>query len=419
MSRTRLKELTGQSPILSFKEDSFWVIPDQYIGLEMELENYSEAQVRKYLKDGAPFWVQHNDGSLRNGTEFVLDQAMMGTTLRQAIDYFFTTFTKYEASPRTSIHVHLNMRQENETVEGLRNLIVLYYMYEDAFFQIADINRKWCSYCNPFEDTPPRILEVIMNEQMPMELMMGELRLSAQTNQNRYYGLNLNALNKFGTVEFRHFPLVHDQTRLVDWINLIMELKLAATTMADEGLYPWQVFTTPDEITKLLTYMPKFGGLLLSHSDAARAFTRMSNVRTLSIREVESRRGISPDHVVFKNFLDKSGVKAKTPATPKRKPPVERGQADTLGIFGRIEPQRDMFLSDADFERALEIWTQRRVMEVQVTAAPPRAQRPVTIRRQTPRVQPLRWANPFENDGDPVGQPVPTPFEDDDRDEDF
>lgn len=333
MGNTRLKEVTGQSPILSFKEDGFWIIPDQFIGLEIEIENYSDDQLYKHEKAGSPFWERHNDGSLRNGTEFVLSQAMMGTTLREAISYFFRTFTTYEATPRTSIHVHLNMRQENETIEGLRNLIILYYMYEDAFFAIADNNRKWCSYCNPFEDSPPRILEVLVNEELNSSTLAKELRSSAATNQNRYYGLNLNALNKFGTIEFRHFPLVHDETRLVDWVNLIMELKLAANTMAEEGLTVWQVFNSPDDIPKLKNYMPRFGELLLSSCDSARAFTRMANVRGLAVRETRRHGLVKEDQLAFATFLAEKRKTLKTKAPTARVNKKNLGAAPTVGDF--------------------------------------------------------------------------------------
>lgn len=320
MGNTKLNGLIRQAAFLSPVKDDFWPIPDQYMGVEIELEGQSRKEMNAHRERGAPFWAEHEDGSLRNGVEYTLNQAMMGNNLREAINYFYDNFTKFTASPRTSIHVHVNMRQDNETVEGLRNMVVLYYMYEDAFFRIADENRKWSSYCNAFEDNPPAMLEAIVNPDLDLVSLQETLHQSARTNVNRYYGLNLNALAKYGTIEFRHFPLVDTRERLIDWVKLIMELKLAANAMADAGVAPWDVFQTPDDIVKLTEYMPVYGGLLLGHVDVGRAFTRMVNVRNLGIRP-ERRHGEDIyTNPCFNRFLEvqKKQGKASKPVGKKQ-----------------------------------------------------------------------------------------------------
>lgn len=304
MGNTKLNSVIRQAAFLSPLRDDFWPIPDQYVGLEIELEGQDRKEVQAHRDRGYPFWAEHEDGSLRNGIEYVLNQAMMGTTLRDAVNYFYDNFTRFTASPRTSIHVHMNMRQDNETVEGLRNMVVLYYMYEDAFFQIADENRKWSSYCNAFEDNPPAILEAVVNQELGIRELQDVLHQSQRTNVNRYYGLNLNALAKYGTIEFRHFPLVDNRDRLVDWLKLLMELKLAANSMADAGMNVWDIFQTPDDVVKLLDYMPQFGTLLLGHVDAGRAFTRMVNVRSLAIARTSSRSKGIQTNPCFMAFLE-------------------------------------------------------------------------------------------------------------------
>lgn len=320
MGNIRLNNVIRQTAFITPVRDDFWPIPDQHVGVEIELEGQSRKEMNAHEDRGAPFWAAHEDGSLREGIEYTLNQPLMGTALREAINYFFDNFTKFTASPRTSIHVHMNMRQDNETVEGLRNMVVLYYMYEDAFFQIADENRKWSSYCNAFEDNPPALLEAVVDPTMSIEALQLTLAQSARTNVNRYYGLNLNALSKYGTIEFRHFPLVDNRERLIDWLKLIMELKLAANTMAETGLSPWDVFQTPDDVVKLAEYMPQFGNLLLGHVDAGRAFTRMVNVRNLAIKKTRGgQRGIDTNPCFTRFFENqKKQGKANKPAGKKK-----------------------------------------------------------------------------------------------------
>jgi hypothetical protein len=281
MSKTSLRRMFDKPALHVFQPDNFWPMPDQFIGVEIELEGQSKKDILVHNNNGAPFWVQHQDGSLRNGVEFVLSQPMMGSTLKEAIHYFFRTFKTYDDNPRTSIHVHINMLQDDESLEGLRNFLVLYYAFEDPFFQIADEARKWNGYCNPFEDDPPDILQAIMRHDDPKEVT--RYMRDGGNGGGRYYGLNLLALGRFGTLEFRHLPLVRDEQRLFDWIMLIMELKKAANRMADEALTPAQVFSSPFEFKKLPEYMPQFGEILLRYIDPQIAYIRMCNINALRL----------------------------------------------------------------------------------------------------------------------------------------
>lgn len=77
---------------------------------------------------------------------------------------------------------------------------------------------------------------------MPLSKLTGELRkvikafhpdyVKKEENISYYIGeftkycaLNIGALNKYGTLEFRHFPGAYDKTELLGWVNSIMALK--------------------------------------------------------------------------------------------------------------------------------------------------------------------------------------------------
>jgi hypothetical protein len=293
MGKTSLKALVNKPALMTHKEDSFWPIPDQFMGVEIEIEGYDADDLTRHIVNGEPYWAQHRDGSLRgrNAVELVLNQPMMGNNLKEAIHYYFRTFKTVTPSPRTSIHIHVNMLQDEESLEGLKNMVILYYMYEDAFFAIADENRKWNGYCNPFSDQPPDILKALMQHE-DINTVARVLRNSAEVNQNRYYGLNINALQRYGTLEFRHLPLITDESKLLDWMKMIMELKLAGSRMADEGVTPGQVFLCPDDLIKLQSYMPTYGKTLLQYVDQGTAFARMGNVTALRIRQHRRNKSV-------------------------------------------------------------------------------------------------------------------------------
>ena len=334
MKKTSLQGVLNRPALCVSKPDEFWPIPDQFVGVEIELEGQSNKEVAAHRNNGRPFWAEHEDGSLRGGIEYVLAQPTMGNTLREAIHYFFRNFKTFTESPRTSIHVHLNMLQENETIEGLKNMVVLYYMFENAFFTIADENRKWNGYCNPFEDNPPEVMATILG--VPdVEELRGSLAVSAGRNTNRYYGLNINSLQKYGTLEFRHLPLVRDEERLFSWIKLLMELKKAANIMADEGTSPEELFKTPDDLGLLEKYMPLFGHTLLGIVGTGEAFVRLSAVVTLGVREAR-RHGRVGNNKAFARFQK---VQMEEGRSVSQKPKRATSKKNLDAVFDEIVGQ--------------------------------------------------------------------------------
>lgn len=327
MKKTPLQSLLKHPPLRISSPDSFWPIPDQFVGIEIELENLSNKEMRFHRENGRPFWTEHEDGSLRNGIEYVLAQPMMGDSLKEAIHYFFRTFRNFEISPRTSIHVHMNMLQEEESIEGLKNMVVLYYMFENALFAIADENRKWNGYCNPFEDNPPAILHDLLRLDNVKDLARSIERSAAQNN-NRYYGLNINALHRYGTLEFRHLPLVHEEQRLFDWIKLIMEMKKAANRMADEDHTPATLFKTPDDLGLIEEYMPLYGKQLLSLVGTGESFVRLSAISGLACPYAPNLGGMvalnNPAFLRFQEAQVAAGRKASTTPKKRGKVRVER-----------------------------------------------------------------------------------------------
>ena len=318
MGKTALNKMINRSAFPSHKADDFWPIPDQIVGLEIELEGQPSRDYSKHVNNGSPYWTTHQDNSLRNGIEYVLSEPLMGSELRKAISYFFSTFKTYSTGPRTSIHVHLNMRQDNESLEGLKNMVILYAAYEEAFFRIADFNRKWCAYCNPFEDNPPQILIDVLRADNTSNLHHS-LEISAGRGTNRYYGLNLNALERFGTLEFRHFPLVHEEERLVDWVSLLMELKQAANTLADRDIHIADLIKEPDDVFKLREYLPRFWDLLNSYVTPAQAFIKLSNICGLALPIAQNASTVG-ENPAWRRFLDEQEKRGKkVDVTAKKK----------------------------------------------------------------------------------------------------
>lgn len=307
MKTTKLSSITGHRAFNIHKPSECWPIADQLVGVEIELEGYSREELRAHEDRGYPFWAVKEDGSLRRGIELALHEPLMGRQLMDAVDYFYASFTHMNPSPRTSIHVHINMRQDTDTVESLQNLTTLYYMWEDAFFRFADESRKWCSYCNPLEDNPPEFIVDLVQGANSRTLHNSLTRLASR-NTNRYYGFNAAALRRYGTIEFRHMPLTPDKQRLIQWMSMLMELKLAANTLTNEGVLVPDKIKGPQDTGIIRQLMPRFGDYFMEVVPPAEAYNRLS--RLLSFISPPAEVLLNPEHPVIARFTRKAGIQA-------------------------------------------------------------------------------------------------------------
>lgn len=340
MAKTRLTRLV-KAPIIVQERDEGWPIPDQFVGVEIEFENFSRRQLTALEQETPCFWEIRDDGSLRNGAEAVLTQATMGRQLTAALDQFYNRITQFDTGPRTSIHVHLNMRQDYDSLESLRNLVILYFMYEDAFFRIADENRKWCSYCNPFEDNAPSPLLALFRAQS-LDHLIDSINNTAH-NTNRYYGLNLYSLARYGTLEFRHFPCVKQKELVVSWIRLLMELKKAATLMAERELSVFDVIPNEASCAKLLEYMPEFGARLRELCPDHDAYRRLGMVAAYRAGTPTDYPRMGNKNKIFQKFLASKGFNTNE---PKKKKGLNYYVSAEVAQTGRLEAQEWLNMVD-------------------------------------------------------------------------
>ena len=177
----------------------------ELIGIEVEIENTNG--------NGGlnPVWQTHNDGSLRNnGMEFVT----LPIAAEHAPVALYNLFHQYLDSsccfsPRTSVHVHLNM--QDSAPEKVIDLVLMYVVYEKLFYRFTGRGRQKNIYCVPLIDT--NLLARFSNKRLE------------RNDWSKYTGLNLLPVREYGTIEFRHMHGTNDVKKLTTWINLITSLK--------------------------------------------------------------------------------------------------------------------------------------------------------------------------------------------------
>lgn len=187
--------------------------PSALVGIEIEVENIDSIVNTDY------YWQGKEDGSLRNhGAEF----ASIPLRVKQAefaLDFLnksLTEFNKPEFSNRTSVHIHLNVR--DMTWEQIKILVIIYAMYERHFFHQVGTRRESSIFCVPLYKTH-QLKHFMQNE-------VGSVKA-----WHKYNAINLGTIlgsdscQKFGTIEFRHLFGTMDTKFIVNWINQILCLR--------------------------------------------------------------------------------------------------------------------------------------------------------------------------------------------------
>ncbi len=202
-----ISEMYGVAP-----KNALCAAPGEFVaGAECEIE---AVRHKKY-----PNWNAVNDGSLRNeGLEYI-SVPMTGKDLVIAFDMLHRNldyFDKEKAySSRTSTHIHVNclMMSANQ----VKQLILLYALFEEFFFHLAKPERRDNIHCVALTDTH---LPHLYNR--PLEYLVDAW--------HKYTALNLKRLKDLGTVEFRHLHGTDDVEEFKVWVAVLENLwKLALT----------------------------------------------------------------------------------------------------------------------------------------------------------------------------------------------
>lgn len=206
------------------------------IGVEIETENAGYL-TETFLSSEDPrrqYWSDKDDGSLRGGgVEFVFNHPTGGSCAVDAIEFFHELceglphHQRPSMSVRTSVHVHLDMR-DTTSHQALR-LLALYSIFEKVIFKSFARERINGHFAIPFNDC----VNLTPSYHMLYQGWNEFLQWQDSPDVGRYSAVNLCALSRFGSLEFRHHGGTWDKERLLLWINLILSLKRASQREID------------------------------------------------------------------------------------------------------------------------------------------------------------------------------------------
>ena len=188
-------------------------------GVEVEMVGLADCPVLVY-------WDAKRDGSIRGAgaMELTFTTPLGGADIESALEElasFVSTQPRAGVNYSCSTHVHLDVR--DLTPQELARLIVCYLVFERGLYRLAGEGRYLSPFCAPLYSINNFVYDVASGA--------GEEWVSRAGNFGRYAGLNLAALERFGSLEFRHLEGTLDTQRIKEWINLAGSLK----TYAQQG----------------------------------------------------------------------------------------------------------------------------------------------------------------------------------------
>ena len=176
-------------------------------------------------------WRTERDGSLRGdfpscSSEYVMRQPVTAIRLDKAIDELIAhqKNAKFSFSFRTSVHVHINVQEYTE--DQLLAFIYACLILEEPLMNFCGETRKGNRFCLRMKDAEgyDRTLNALFQHGWTA---IRDLNGDAI----RYSAINIHALRKYGSVEFRGMRGNMDRAVLIPWCHTLLSIRNVATKL--------------------------------------------------------------------------------------------------------------------------------------------------------------------------------------------
>lgn len=209
------------------------LITDSEVGIEVEVEGltYNREYYQSYDNPVQSHWNVVRDGSLRGGNsaEFVFKEPMFGTDVIDALNVLYDSIGDIPFSTRTSVHVHLDVR--DMSYSQLLNLVIIYLLVEPILFSLVKQERVENPYCAPLRACGSYLSGI--RRCLSSSSSDGYFSSLGNSSGNKYTALNLLPMATQGSIEFRHKEGTTDISSITQWVNVILALKKYATSCGE------------------------------------------------------------------------------------------------------------------------------------------------------------------------------------------
>lgn len=192
------------------------------VGIEIECEGENISAVT------TSFWKTEQDGSLRGEyphqcAEFVLKKPILAAKVSDALDQLIglQAEARFEFSYRTSVHVHVNCL--DMSVDQILTFAYAYLIFEEPLLNFCGEGRKGNRFCLRLRDAENQLRPITWIIDSGFD---GVRQIEAD--RYRYAAMNLAALSKYGSIEFRAMRGNMDKDVLSTWVTALLELRAFA-----------------------------------------------------------------------------------------------------------------------------------------------------------------------------------------------
>ena len=203
-------------PIITLEGE--YVTGPVYVGIELEFSNVV------HYEHGLLWWSWHSDGSIRG--ERTGELVLCVPTHPRGLDRALAEYRECVAQHVTinescGVHVHVDVC--DLTFEELRGVLLLYSVLERTLYKYCGGSRENNNFCVPLGECGDRL-----------SWFRGGISIN---NDLRYCGLNIAAVRKFGSIEFRMHPGCTSPTRIGAWVGICARIKEFGRTCTPESIY--------------------------------------------------------------------------------------------------------------------------------------------------------------------------------------
>ena len=224
------------------------------VGIELEVEGVFPDSAY-----GMRFWTCKEEGSLRNGVEFVLKKPMTQLDLPLQELESVLKDSRVKKTIRCSTHIHVNVC--SLTLREVYQAAFAWFLLEELIVQTQGPLRMGNLFCLRMSDADA--LADLLRASILDKVYFHNF--SAQT--CKYAALNMNAVSRFGSLEFRFLrPL--DPAQIAVWADVLDRIvSVGSKTDTRELLAGLERestekflsrFFTPTQITMFCQHLPSF-----------------------------------------------------------------------------------------------------------------------------------------------------------------
>lgn len=270
-----------------------------YVGVEIEVEDAYHMYDRDYNH-----WDTYEDGSLRGegAGEFVFNCPKSGREIELALQELRDIYEEapWDVGARCSTHVHIDMTDLH--THQVCWAMAAYYVYEHTLFGMVGRHRSLSNYCIPARKLGQyaKVLHNVARGKLP------------HRDNDRYAALNVAALCKFGTLEFRHRPSCTNPYDLVDWIKVGIDLKTwASRQILKENYIPDWLDSIDDNTIKLI--FPNTYQHLIPNQQG---YARFARLLATDLRILMEKKPATYKEMIIKEILKDNQYIHRQPNNP-------------------------------------------------------------------------------------------------------